>query len=135
MKKILIFIFVLTVVYGCTTSGFILKEAKTSGNIRTYNIDYNKAFQSVLCACQALGLEIKNQDIKAGNIVAKHGMSVSSYGELIGIWIEKIADEKTNIYVSSRPKLITQIIPAPPKWSNKIHYNIKQCIKKGGKGS
>ena len=62
-----------------------IEPPATGGEAAVYHVPYRTAFDVALNACAMLKLRLEAQDVDGHYIVAKHGMSLRSYGERIGI--------------------------------------------------
>lgn len=99
------------------------KKITLSGG--TYDQIWNASLASVKSAhgTQALEVEktltVTTEDKAAGKIVAGTGMSVLSWGEVVGVWISPAADAPTHtVEVESRTKMQTNVFSN--NWEDEI---------------
>lgn len=101
MEKIIAFMFLgLVFVQGCATTESIRKLEK-QGSTRLYHGSYEKIWEATLFACGQHGLIIKETDQEKGYISAHKSLRAESWGEVVGIWINK-EQANTEVRVVSR---------------------------------
>lgn len=133
MRKMLAFIFLLFVLTGCTTVGGMQTATPSGGNVQSYDVSYQKAYDAAQYACNYLDFKVESENAEQGNIVASKGMTALSYGERVGIYLKKITPEKTEVRVISKAKLQTNIFA--PKWDDKIHQEIRNRLQQVAKSN
>ncbi len=102
MKKIIVLMFLgFLFVQGCATTESIRKLEK-QGSARSYSESYEKIWEAALFSCGQHGLVIKETEKERGYISAHKPLRAESWGEVVGIWINKKQANTVEVRVVSR---------------------------------
>lgn len=98
---------------GCATVESV-KDAKGQGVKRSYRQPYDLVYQAAVNAAHRRKLEFVEQDRAAGLLVLSSGVSWTSLGERIAVFVTRVGDRATNVEVVSKP--VGGVITFPPDW-------------------
>ncbi|OGX03462.1 MAG: hypothetical protein A3G87_05750 [Omnitrophica bacterium RIFCSPLOWO2_12_FULL_50_11] len=120
---------ILTIFFGCTTVGNI-HQFRGKGTRATFKADYREVFEAAKEAATMQGLRIKEENFDGGYLVVGHGVSLMSWGELVGIYFDTTPDDKeTSVEVISKAKVRTHIFA--PKWGDKFLETLRGLVREG----
>lgn len=125
MKKLLVFVLCLGIA-GCASSQSI-KKLENQGTKQIFTATYEKVWEAAINACNRNSLTIKELDKENGYINADTPYRMESWGEVVGIWIRKIEDSKTQVSVVSRrvgPALLFKY-----NWEKPVLEGIENYLK------
>jgi len=108
MKKIVI-IFLCLYLAGCATLQSV-KELKGHGVIKAYNVPIDMAGQAAIEVLHDLKFVIQEGSIQQGYLIGTTRLSGWSWGELVGVYFNKLNDYKSNVEVISKRKMATNIM-------------------------
>lgn len=100
MKKLFVLVLCFGIA-GCASTQSI-KKLENQGTKQIFTANYEKVWEAAVNACNRNSLTIKELDKENGYISADTPYRMESWGEVVGIWIRKIEDSKTQVSVVSR---------------------------------
>lgn len=95
----------IVLIQGCTTVSS-MRENTSEGIMRTYDGEYKDAFEAARLACEAVGLNIAEENFDQKYIIARasgrtNGFFIN-YGEIVGIYFQPLTDKKVSINVATK---------------------------------
>ncbi len=111
------------IVAGCASVDTV-KDARGQGVKRTYRQAYEVVYQAVLVTASRRKLEIVEQDKVGGSVLLTAGVSWTSLGERIAVFVVRSGDRATTVEIVSRPLLPG--ISFPPDWAGLLYGDIEQ---------
>lgn len=89
--------------FGCSTPEKVARmEGK--GPSRVYNAPYDATWKAAVDSAWGLGLTVLRVNPKEGFISTKRGMTPTTFGEDVGIWLKDAGAGRTQVEVVSRQK-------------------------------
>lgn len=131
--KILIPILALALfVCGCSTTGSVAQK-QGRGTKQVYKAPFDHVWRAAVDAAQLGDLEILNASRDKGYIAARRGIRVETFGENVGLWINRLSPTETEVEVVSRQA-------GPPKfyfknWEEEIHRAIEANLTREAVGA
>ena len=115
--KLIVFLGVIAFsVSACTTVGNIHKF-RGKGIRQVYQGSFIDVFEAGKEAAMIQGLTIKEENMDGRYIIAGHGVSLMSWGELVAIYfVSNPEDTETAIEIISKAKMRTNVFA--PKWED-----------------
>jgi hypothetical protein len=101
------------IVSACASTETV-REAQGEGATRTYAQAYEPVYSAVIAAAKAKELEIVENDKANGRLVLSHGITPWSWGERIAVFLKRMASDRTQVEVVSKPVLAPMNFP--PDW-------------------
>jgi hypothetical protein len=86
---------------GCATMNDAL-SARGTGETRTYNASFEKVWSVMPSVISSLELEYVRDDKNERYILAHSGVTLSSYGVNVAIFIDPVSESKTKVEVVSK---------------------------------
>lgn len=86
---------------GCSTANSVTKM-EGEGTRSLYNASYDRVWAAAVAAAQTGDLYILRADKERGTISAKRGMTPTTFGENVSIWVRSISPTQTQVEVVSR---------------------------------
>lgn len=86
---------------GCSTAHSVTKM-EGQGTRSIYNASYDRVWAAAVAAAQTGDLYILIADKEKGTISAKRGMTPTTFGENVSIWIRSVSPTQTQVEVVSR---------------------------------
>lgn len=125
-KSLAFFLMLGVVVSGCTTIGNI-HQYRGKGQRITLNAEYFEVFEAAKQAAVMQGLTVKEENMDSHYLIVGHGVSLMSWGELVGIYFDPSSDGKeTSVEVVSQAKVRTNIFA--PKWGDKFLETLRALV-------
>ncbi len=93
---------------GCSTIADC-RSAKGQGTARIYNAPFENVWKIAPIALNDLGLSVAGQNKEDGYILAVKGMTMFSYGENVGVFIDVVNDEQTKVEAVSKKTMATNL--------------------------
>jgi hypothetical protein len=118
-------------VVGCARTGGIRVEPLDVGVVRQFNSDYATVLQAARSAITSVGLTIDSDESvndSTAMIVAKKGILVWSWGELVRVVVQRSADDRTTVRVASRRRMATNLT-AKGDYSVTLFSNIELGLR------
>ena len=112
----------LVVLFFCGCSSTQVSHMQGEGTKAVYNAPFEATWRAAVDAAQQGDLTVLNADPSTGYISAKRGVHVESFGENVGIWVNRLAPTQTSVEVVSR-----QAGP-PVLWLKNWEKRIQQSI-------
>lgn len=125
-KFLFLFFFILMNILGCTTMKHV-ESAEGTGQKMEFNKDYESVWAATLSVLGTLPLNIEKNDKKEGKILAHRTVSLTSWGENVGIFVKMISSSQTSVEVVSK-KVVSGNISATD-WSQEIIEKISYQVK------
>jgi hypothetical protein len=110
---------------GCTTIDN-LKDTRGKGLKRTFKHPYDEVFGAVMTAADRKNLEIVSSSRDSGTVLLSHGVSLSSLGERIAVFVARVGERTTSVEVVARPVLAT--VTFPPDWPSLLFGEIEEAL-------
>jgi hypothetical protein len=86
---------------GCSTPQSVARlEGK--GKSRTYDAPFPQVWAAAIDAAQKGDLQVLEADKASGQIIAKRGLRLESFGENVAVWVHPLGSDKTEVEVVSR---------------------------------
>ena len=109
MKKMSVFMAATAALLsGCATLGSVQAE-RGHGSARVYSAPFETVWEKTNQALRILQLGVVESNQKEGYFLAETGISASSWGEKVAVFIQKIDTSSTRVEVVSRKALATNI--------------------------
>lgn len=105
----------ISLVAGCTTTQNI-HGFRGKGKSVTYDAAFVDVWEDAKEAGSMIGLGIKEENMNSRYIIFGKRISLMSYGELVGVYFEPLAENKTRVEVISKPKVRTNVFA--PNWED-----------------
>jgi hypothetical protein len=118
------------IVVGCATTSGIKTAPLDSGEAKFYKAPLATVYPATKQAVMAAGLDVDQAfqpDSGAWMIIAKKGLSMSSYGELVRIVVQQIPSGPVAVRVVTKRRLATNIT-AKGDWSGPIFENLDRIL-------
>ena len=126
MKKVLIALFLtLFFLFGCSTPEKVAR-LEGQGPVRIYNAPYAKTWKAAVDSAWNVGLTVLRVYPEQGFISAKRGMSATSFGEDVAIWLKEAGPGRTQVEVVSRQKGVPML--EIKHWEETMFQTINQEI-------
>jgi hypothetical protein len=109
------FLLVLLAVAGCTTMDRATK-ARGTGDKITYQASFDQVWSAMPDVIKAVGLQYLSADRDEHMFLAKRGITFSSWGENVAIFVEKVSDSETCVEVISKKVVVTNIAARNWEW-------------------
>ena len=104
MKKFLVaMLFTVLFLFGCSTPEKVAKM-QGQGPAQIYPAPYEKTWKAAVDSAWDLGLTVLRVYPEQGFISTKRGMSGTTFGEDVGIWLKEAGPGKTQVEIVSRQK-------------------------------
>lgn len=114
-------------VLGCTTTGNIHRFRGRGVRVE-FKAGYLDVFEAAKEAAVMHGLSIKEENYEGEYLIAGHGVSMMSWGELVAIYFDPSSDgTRTAVEVLSKARVRTNIFA--PKWSQKYLASLRGLIR------
>lgn len=108
---------------GCATIDNV-KEARGKGVKRTFKYPYDEVFDAALNAAVKKKLEMISSARESGTILLSNGVSLSSLGERIAMFVTRVGDKGASVEVVARPVVAT--VSFPPDWPSLLFGEIEE---------
>jgi hypothetical protein len=115
---------------GCASAGGMRSEPLDAGEVKFYAAPLNTVAPAARQAVLAAGLAVdtvSQPDSLTWMIVAKKGMSLFSYGELVRVVVQQTTEGPVAVRVFTKRRLATNIT-ARGDWSGKIYEQLDQIL-------
>ncbi len=89
---------------GCASGGDPIMQ-KGSGSTREYDVAFDTVWDATGSVLDELGLTVVRKDRERGLISATKEMTVSSWGENVGIFVEAVSPQRTRVEVVCKRKV------------------------------
>ena len=100
---------------------------KGTGMSRTYSDSYETVWQTIPEAITSLGLHVVSTNRDEGFILAEHSMNfMTSVGERVAVYVDKIDDFHTRVEVVSRRLVATHILA--PNWEGPVLNKLGELL-------
>ncbi len=109
------FVLVLLAFAGCTTMDTATK-ARGTGDKITYQASFDEVWAAMPDVIKAVGLQYVSANHDQHMFLVKGGITFSSWGENVAIFVEKVDDSKTSVEVVSKKVLVTNIAARNWEW-------------------
>jgi len=113
-------------VQGCTSLADV-KAARGGGLQRTYNVEFDRAWEAAIAGVRASGLSLAAENKAEGYILAERGPTAFSWGENVAIFTKKVSARQTTVEVVSKKALATNITAAD--WTQDLFNQIDQRLR------
>ena len=126
MMWVLVSVIGIICVGGCATRTAMLDAPLDAGHSQTFSADYARVITASRDALTSSGLDIDDAieiDDRTFVILAKRGVSMSSYGELVRVAVQGVSESETEIKVYTKRRLTTNIT-ARGDWADTVFANI-----------
>ena len=87
-------------VAGCASTG-TLREAQGRGEKKTYGVSYERAWNLIPYAISDTGGKVKDRNFQNGQIIAEYGITWTSLGERVALFVERKGAQQVEIEVVS----------------------------------
>ena len=126
MRKVLIIFGLLLCLLSCGSMD-VVRLHRGTGDIKIYNTSYEVMFPTILKIINQTKLEIVEVDEINGSIFAEGGVSMSSMGEYVGIWVTK---NKTNTRCKVEIELERKLKTNVPvrQWGDRIFKELDKIF-------
>ncbi len=111
---------------GCATLSSVQAE-RGKGSIRVYPASFETVWEKANQALRILHLGVAESNQKEGYILAETGISASSWGEKVAIFIKKIDPASTQVEIVSRKVMATNIFAE--NWEPRILETLGVLLK------
>jgi hypothetical protein len=101
MKKSAIVFVSLLLIAGCSTERSVAK-LEGRGTSQVFDAGYDPVWHAAVAAMQMNDLRILETDKVSGYISAKRQMSVTTFGEHVGVWVRELNPQQAEVEVVSR---------------------------------
>lgn len=112
---------------GCTTMKNV-ETAEGTGHKKVFNSSFDSVWTATLLTLGTLPLNIEKNSKKEGQILAHRTVTVTSWGENVGIFIRKFSNTSTSLEVVSK-KVVSGNIFATD-WSQEIVEKVSSRLNK-----
>ena len=110
---------------ACTTIDSV-KDTRGKGLKRTFKQPYDEVFDAVMSAADRKQLEIVSSARESGTVLLSNGVSLSSLGERIAVFVSRLSDRTTSVEIVARPVLAT--VTFPPDWPGLLFGEIEEVL-------
>jgi len=86
---------------GCSTPQSV-SRMEGKGNAQIFDAGYDRVWSAATAAAQEDDLYILNSDKSHGFISAKRSLRPDTFGENVGIWVQRVSPTQTRVEVVSR---------------------------------
>jgi hypothetical protein len=137
VKTILTFLFCCSLV-GCTTVSSMRGGPHEGGVTQIYKSTYDNAFESVVTACESIGLRVAEKDYENKYIIATAGGRTNglfiNYGEVVGIYLDEYDPQEISITVVNKRRYKPGVFYFED-WTAELHMAINTYIARASTGS
>ena len=98
------------------------RMAEGTGQKQTFNRDFDVVWRASIDVLNTMNLPLAEENKSQGYILAKTGVSFTSYGENIAVFIKKTGSNQVTVEVVSKRVLATTIFA--PDWSKDVLQRI-----------
>lgn len=106
---------------GCASTETV-KEARGQGVSRVYPYAYEPVFDATLAAAKSKKLEVIESDKSGGKLILSHGITWTSWGERIAIYLKPVTANSTEVEIVSKP--VMSPLNFPPDWQQILFNQI-----------
>src|SRR5437868_14029032 len=126
MKKVIVALFFAAVfLFGCSTPEKVARE-QGHGPAHIYYAPYDKTWKAAVDSAWDRGLTVLRVYPEQGFISAKRGMSATTFGEDVGIWLKEAGAGKTQVEVVSRQKGLPML--QVKNWEDDLFQSIGERV-------
>jgi hypothetical protein len=126
MKKVMVgLLFTVVFLFGCSTPEKVAKQ-QGLGPAHIYHAPYDKTWKAAVDSAWDLGLTVLRVYPEQGFISAKRGMTATSFGEDVGIWLKEAGVGKTQVEVVSRQKGLPML--QVKNWEDNLFQSIGERV-------
>lgn len=111
---------------GCSTLSSVQAE-RGKGSIRVYPASFETVWEKANQALRILHLGVAESNQKEGYILAETGISASSWGEKVAIFIRQVDPSSTQVEVVSRKVMATNMFAE--NWEPRILETLEVLLK------
>lgn len=115
---------------GCASAGGMRSEPLDAGEVKFYADSFSTVAPAARLAVLAAGLDVdtvSQPDSLTWMIIAKKGMSLFSYGELVRVVVHQTVEGPVEVRVFTKRRLATNIA-ARGDWSGKIYEQLDHIL-------
>ena len=85
---------------GCASTE-TLREAQGRGEKKTYGVSYERAWNLIPYAISDTGGKVKDRNFQSGQIIAEYGITWTSLGERVALFVARKSAQEVEIEVVS----------------------------------
>jgi len=110
---------------GCATIDSV-KDTRGKGLKRTFKHPSEEVFDAVMSAADRKQLEVVSSERGSGTVLLSNGVSLSSLGERIAVFVSRLSDRTTSVEIVARPVIAT--VTFPPDWPSLLFGEIEEVL-------
>ncbi|MGH1456655.1 MAG: hypothetical protein ACRBDI_07730 [Alphaproteobacteria bacterium] len=127
MKSKLLLIMCVPFALNACASVDAAKDEKGLGLTKTYNVGFDTAWTASTAAIQDTGGKVVETSKETGTILASYGVSAFSWGERVGVYLNTVNENSTQIEVASKRAVGMNVTATD--WEPKIHAKIGENLE------
>jgi hypothetical protein len=129
---ILLFLFVTSLISGCATMGDVVR-AKDEGIAKIYPVNADQAWEIAKTVFRWEGADAIEEHRTEGYMLTSSGISLVSYGAVMGAWIEPVDKDNARVTVVTKRRIATNI--ATTLTETTFHKRFAQAVEIVKKGN
>ena len=131
MNKILIMMVTGALLSGCASVDSVRDDPESRGEERFYDLRYERMVDVVEKTLPLLGLEDvekQSNDPRTTVFIGTHGVTFTSWGEIVRVIVTEIYLPETSVRVYWRSKFRDGVITSAPNWVEDVFAGIEERI-------
>lgn len=128
----LFFLILLILFSSCATMTDVLKN-KDEGTAKIYELDKETAWDIAVTVLRWEGCETIEQHKTSNYMLTTVGANFVSDGTLVGVWVDPVGDDKSNITVVTKRKIQTNLATGLTETTFHASYKAAVDLVKQGK--
>jgi hypothetical protein len=128
----LFFLILLIVFSSCATMTDVLKN-KDEGTAKIYDVDNEVAWEIAITVLRWEGCETIEQHKTSNYMLTTVGANFVSDGTLVGVWVDPVGNDKTNVTVVTKRKIQTNLATGLTETTFHSSYKTAVDLIKQGK--
>lgn len=95
--------------YGCQTLNDVVR-AKDEGTTKVYPVTADQAWKIAMVVFRWEGSDAIEEHREEGYMLTSSGLNLMTAGTVMGAWIESISEEKTQVTVVTKRRIVTNLV-------------------------
>ncbi len=125
MKITISALFVSLFLISCTTMKAV-ENAEGTGLKKEFTVNYDTVWNTTVSVIKDLPLTIEKNNKEEGQILARRGASLISWGENVGVFVKKVSKNSTTVEVVSKRVVTPNVIAKD--WSKVIIEKLSENL-------
>lgn len=100
---------ILIFIGGCQTTGDVF-QAKDEGTAKVYPVNKEQAWKIAMMVFRWEGADAIEEHKDEGYMLTSSGMSLVTYGSVMGAWVDPIGTDQTKVTVVTKRRIATNFV-------------------------